>query len=114
MTRMPRRCASSISSAASLDVAVLGEDGEEVADVVAAVAQRRLVEGQQPEAVDAQPLEVVELLGEPSEVAGAVAVGVVEAADQHLVEHGPLVPAGVVAVDWRPSVRPDMEDGGQV
>ncbi len=47
-----------------LDVAVLREHGEEVADVVAAVAQGRLVEGQQPEAVDAEPLEVVELLGE--------------------------------------------------
>ena len=45
-------------------VAVLGQDGPEVADVVAAVAQRRLVERQQPQAVDAQPLEVVELGGD--------------------------------------------------
>ena len=78
-------------------VAVLGQDGEEVADVVAAVAQGRLVEGQQPEAVDAEPLEVVELLGEAPQVAGAVVVGVVEAADEDLVEDGPLVPAVVAA-----------------
>ena len=75
-------------------VAVLGQDGEEVADVVAAVAQGRLVEGQQPEAVDAEPLQVVELVGEAAEVAGAVVVGVVEAAHEDLVEDGPLVPAG--------------------
>ena len=36
-------------------------DGEEVADVVAAVAERRRVERQQPQAVDPEPLEVVEL-----------------------------------------------------
>ena len=45
-------------------VAVLGQDGPEVADVVAAVAERRLVERQQPQAVDAEPLEVVELGGD--------------------------------------------------
>ena len=95
MTRMPRRVGLLDELAGVADVAVLGEHGEEVADVVAAVAQRRLVEGQQPEAVDAEPLQVVELLGEAPQVAGAVAVGVVEAPDEHLVEHGPLVPAVV-------------------
>ena len=69
-----------------VDRAVVGVDREEVRDVVAAVAQRRLVERQQPDAVDAQPLQVVELLGQPAEVAGAVAVGVEEAADVDLVE----------------------------
>ena len=61
------------------DVAVLREHGEEVGDVVAAVAQGRVVEGQQPDAVDAEPLQVVEPLGEAPQVAGAVAVAVVEA-----------------------------------
>ena len=77
-------------------VAVLGQDGPEVADVVAAVAQRRLVEGQQPQAVDAEPLQVVQLGGDPRQVAGAVVVGVEEAPHQDLVEDGPLIPAGVV------------------
>jgi hypothetical protein len=81
------------------DVAVLGQGREEVADVVAAVAQRRGVEGQQPEAVDAEPLEVVELLREPLQVTGAVVRGVVEAAHQHLVEHGSLVPTVVRGID---------------
>ena len=89
MTRMPRLWASSTRRDGVGQVAVLGQDGEEVADVVAAVAEGRLVEGQQPEAVDAEPLEVVELLGQAPEVAGAVVVGVEEAADEHLVEDRP-------------------------
>ena len=78
------------------EVAVPGMHGEEVGDVVAAVAHRRLVEGQQPEAVDAEPLEVVELLDESLEVAHAVVGGVVEPPDQHLVEDRLLVPPVVV------------------
>ena len=61
-----------------VDHARLREHGVEVADVVAPVAQGRLVEGQEPQAVDAQPLEVVELLLHPPEVAEPVAVGVEE------------------------------------
>ena len=76
------------------DVPNSGSTAREVADVVAAVAQRRLVERQQPQAVDAEPLQVVELVGEAPQVAGAVAVGVGEAADQHLVEHRALEPVG--------------------
>ena len=44
------------------EVAELRQDLQEVADVVAAVAQRRLVDRQQPDAVDAEPVQVVELL----------------------------------------------------
>ena len=75
------------------DAPVVGVDVEEVADVVAAVAERRGVEGQHPDAVDAEPLHVVELLAQPAQVAGAVVVGVVVAPDEHLVEDGVLEPA---------------------
>ncbi len=75
-----------------LDRAVVGMDREEVRDVVAAVFERRLVHRQEPDAVDAEPLEVVELLDEPAKVAGAVVVPVEEPADVDLVEHGPLEP----------------------
>ena len=67
----------------------------EVADVVAAVAQRRPEERRQPDAVDPEPVEVVELVGEAGEVAGAVAVAVLERPDQHLVEDRALVPVRV-------------------
>ncbi len=88
-----------------LDVAVVGLDREVVGDVVAAVAQRRGVERQHPDAVHAEPLQVVELLDQPAEVARAVAVGVEERAGVDLVEDGRLEPvrlrlepvAGVVA-----------------
>ena len=75
-----------------VDATVVGVDREVVGDVVAAVAQRRLVERQQPEAVDPQPLQVVELLRQPAEVARAVAVAVEEAADVDLVEDRRLEP----------------------
>ena len=92
---MPRWCASSSSSHEVLDGAELGQHRAEVADVVAAVAQRRVVERRQPQAVDAQPLQVVELLGQPAQVAGAVPVGVGERPDQYLVEHRALEPVVV-------------------
>ena len=74
------------------DAPVVGVHVEEVADVVAAVAHRGGVEGQHPDAVDAQPLHVVQLVAQPLEVAGPVIVGVEVAADQHFVEHGVLEP----------------------
>ncbi len=75
-----------------VDRPVVGMDREEVGDVVAAVAQRRVVHRQQPDAVDADPLEIVELVDQPAEVAGAVVVAVEEAADVDLVEDGRLEP----------------------
>jgi hypothetical protein len=88
-----------------VDGPVVGLDREEIRDVVAAVTQRRLVERQQPDAVDAQPLQVVQLLDQPAEVTGAVAVGVEERPRVDLVEDSRLEPerlglepvAGVVA-----------------
>ncbi len=70
--------------------------GEEVRDVVAAVPHGRLVEGQQPEAVDAEPLQVVELLDDALDVAHAVVGRVVEPSDGQLVEDGLLVPVRAI------------------
>ena len=97
MTRMPRWCACSTKRLEVLDGAVVGVDREEVGDVVAAVAERRLVHRQEPDAVDAEPLEVVELLDQPAEVAGAVVVPVEEPADVDLVEDRGLEPERVRA-----------------
>ena len=76
----------------------LGEDVGVVGDVVAAVAQRRGEERRHPEAVDAEPVQVVELLGQAAEVADAVAVGVLEGAHQDLVEDRGLEPVRLVEV----------------
>jgi hypothetical protein len=84
-----------------VDRARLRQHGVEVADVVAPVTQGRPIEGQQPQAVDAEPLEVVEPLLHPPEVAETVAVGVGETPHRHLVEDGTLVPTGLSGVDRR-------------
>ena len=104
-----------------LDRAVVGVDGEEVGDVVAAVPQRRRVHGQEPDAVDAEPLQVVELLRQTAQVAGAVVVGVEEPAQVHFVEDGPLEPQRVAleplagfrhVVFLHRRLRPGTRDGG--
>jgi hypothetical protein len=84
-----------------LDRAALGEDVVVVGDVVAAVAQRRGEERRHPQAVDTEPLEVVELLDESLEVAGPVTVGVAEGAHQDLVEDRGLEPLRLCVEDCR-------------
>jgi hypothetical protein len=74
----------------------LGQHRGVVGDVVATVAQRRGIERRQPQAVDAEPLEVVQSVDQPGEVTGSGALRVAEPADEHLVEHRGLEPLGVV------------------
>jgi hypothetical protein len=75
---------------------VVGVDAAEVGDVVAAVAQGRGVERQEPQGGDAEVGQVVELLEEPREVADPVAVPVAERADVELVQDRVAVPVGGV------------------
>jgi hypothetical protein len=63
-----------------------------VADVVTVVGHRRPVDRAQPDDVDAQPLEVVEVVDDAAQVTDAVAVAVREAAGVDLVHHGRLPP----------------------
>jgi len=88
-----------------LDGADLREDVGVVGDVVAPVAQRAGEERRDPQAVDAEPLQVVELLDQPLEVARPVAVRVSERPDQHLVEHRGLEPVGRAALRVGERVR---------
>ena len=67
-------------------------DGEVVGDVVPAVAVRRGVERQQPETGRAEPTDVLEALGDATEIAPAVTVGVEEVGDVDLVDHRVAVP----------------------
>jgi len=85
-----------------VDVAVVGQDGAVVGDVVSAVTQRALLEREQPDAVDSEPLEVLELADQSGEVADAVVVAVVERPDGEFVEHRSLEPERVLGeVDER-------------
>jgi hypothetical protein len=66
-----------------------------VADVVTVVVLGRRVDRGEPQHVDAQRHEVVEVGGDAVQVADAVAVGVGEAARVDLVDHRRLPPGGV-------------------
>ena len=94
-----------------VDGAALGMHRVEVADVVAAVAEGRRVEREQPEAVDPQPLEVVELGDEPGDVPDAVVVAVEEPPDEDLVEDGPLEPERIL-LGRRPRLTVDPQPSG--
>src|SRR5690606_21538098 len=78
-----------------LEGAELGQDLRVVGHVVAAVAQRRLIDRRDPQRVDPEPLQIVELGDETGEVAGAVAVGIDEGPHHHLVEHRAAIPLRV-------------------
>src|SRR5258708_1593320 len=64
-----------------------------VGDVVAIVAQRRGIEGQEPEDAHAQVLEIAEFPRQPRKVADPIAVRVTEGAYVRLVDDPILVPS---------------------
>ncbi len=78
------------------DRAVVRVHAAVVGDVVAVVASRRGVEGQQPDRIDAQVGDVVELGNQPGQIAHAVVVGIEERLHMQLVDHRVLVPKAVV------------------
>jgi hypothetical protein len=67
-------------------------DRRVVCNVVAVVSKRRRIERQQPQARDAEVVQVRKLLCEPGEIAYAVRIAVVESADVHLVDDCVFVP----------------------
>ncbi len=75
--------------------AVAGVDALVIGNVVAVVFPRRGVEGQQPDGVDPQVLQVIELAGQAAEITDAVLVGVAKGADVELVDDGVFVPQRV-------------------
>ena len=75
-----------------LESAVTRMDRTIIGDVVAVVAQRRREKRHQPDSIDAQFLQVVELLRQAAEIADAVRVAIEKCADVDLVDDGVLVP----------------------
>jgi hypothetical protein len=76
--------------------AVVGMDRAVLADVVAVVAPRRGVEGQEPDRVDAELGDVVELHQQSGKIADAVIVGVEERLHVQLVDDRVLVPERIL------------------
>ena len=72
--------------------AVAGMDVDVIGDVVAVVPQRRREKRQQPEAGDAEILQIVELCDQPGKIADAVVVAVAEGLDMQLIDDRVLVP----------------------
>ena len=63
-----------------------------VGDVVAVVLERRRIEGQQPQRIDAEPLEIRELAGQARKVTDAVGRAVDKRPHMRLVDDRVLVP----------------------
>src|SRR3546814_2840739 len=76
-------------SVGRVDAAVIG-------DVVAVVAQRRRIEGEEPECGDSEILNIVELFDEFAKVAYAVVVRIEERLHVNLIDDGVLVPERIV------------------
>ena len=74
------------------EVPDIGVEREVIADIVPVVAPRRLHNGHEPYAVDAQGLDVIEPSDQAFEVADAVAIAVLKQPDIHAVDDRVLVP----------------------
>ena len=83
---MPRSCIAASSSSNCSSVPNVGSMSLVVADVVAVVVVRRPIDRRQPDDVDAEVDEVVELVDDPAEIADTIAVAVGEAARIDLVD----------------------------
>ena len=72
--------------------AEVGIDAAIVGNVVSVVAAGRGVERKQPERGDAEVLQIIELLGQPSKVANAVIIAVGKRLDVELIDDRILEP----------------------
>jgi hypothetical protein len=72
-----------------------GIDVDVIGNVVAVVAQGRGKKGKEPDAGDAEVLQVVKAREQTGEIPNAVAVGVSEGAHVKLIDDGVFVPEGV-------------------
>jgi hypothetical protein len=70
-----------------------GIDGPIVGHVIAEIPHRRGEERRNPDGVHAQACDIVELLGDPGEIAHAVTVAVAKAAGIDMVDGGALAPS---------------------
>ena len=95
MTRMPRRCACFRKVLKVAESAIGGVNIGVAGDIVAVVAPGGRKEGQQPDGVDAEILQVIQLAGEAAEIAHAVVFAVIEGAHVDFINDRVLIPESV-------------------
>ena len=95
--RIPRSDAASMSSWRASIPPYSARHVEVVGHVIAPVTVRARGDGIEPDPVDSEPSKMVEPLDHPSEIADAVAVGVLEGTRVDLVKHPTLPPVIRVA-----------------
>ncbi len=83
-----------------LQRAVAGMDGEIVGDVVSIIPQRGSKKRQQPDAGNAEFLQVVQLAEQSLKVADAVVVGIFKCLDVQFVNNGVFKPERVEGAAW--------------
>jgi len=86
----------------------LVHDRAVVGDVVAVIGVRRLVDRAQPHDVDAQFVEIVDLLDDSGDVADPVPIRIVETARVDLVGNGFLPPGAIRRVSPLAGSRPSL------
>ena len=97
-TRMPRGVGVGHEAVEVVERAEHGIDVAVVADVVAEVEHRRRKNGREPDGVDAEPRQVVEVGADPGEVTDPVRGRARERAGIDLIHHRGLPPRGVFDV----------------
>ena len=70
-----------------------------VGNVIAVILERRGIEGHQPDGVDAQVADVLQLGGQAFEVADAIVIGIEEGLDVDLIDDGIFIPKRVIGAD---------------
>jgi hypothetical protein len=91
--------------------AVGGIDLQVVGDVVSVVLQGGRIEREQPDRIDPQVLQVIELSRQPDEIPDAVPVAVGKSPDMEFVDDGVLVPERILGGRGE-EVRPGLPAGG--
>ena len=76
--------------------AIVGMDVVIIRDVIPVVAHRRRVEGEQPERVHPQILEIIELLDQSAKIADTIIVAVKKSLDVQLVNHRIFIPERIL------------------
>src|SRR5262245_24334570 len=74
---------------------VFRQDRTIIRNIVTTVAQRRGVHRQHPQAINSQPLQIVDLLSQPAKIADPVVVRVVITPDKNFIKDRVFVPEKV-------------------